>query len=583
MKKIYAFVFMYMLAAAAFGQQPTYLWAGGFGGPAGTQPAGDEYTCKFVADPDGNMYVIGHFTGTVDFDPGAGVSNLVSAGDSDIFVGKYGRNGDLVWQFRIGGAGPDDGLGIVLHGDLLYITGAFSGDSVDFDPIIGGTYLSSNGAKDIFLAKFDTTGFLFWAHGIGGTGIDYANSIAVDDSGNVILTGAFSSNVDFDPGTGVTNLNTGGTPTDAFIAKYTEFGTIRWAYDFGGGTTGDIGWDVTTDDSGFVYTVGQFLGGNIDFDTDPTNTYYLTSLGNFDAYVASYNYNGQFRWAFRYGASNADKCNAIALDTANNVVITGRFQSTVDFDPGPGTAILNSASGSDGVLAKYDNNGNYIWAYQFGSASNDEGVDIAVNPYNNYYVVTGSFNGTVDFNPGGGVATITAAGGDDAFVAAYEPNGAYAWAFNVGGSGKDVGTCVLPYVNELIDSIYIFVGGNFANTADFDPGAGNPVNLTSNGGQDLFLAGYYDGYPVGINTLSSTAVDFHLYPNPSRSILHVDFAEVLRESDLRVTDLNGRLMQRQLVSGKTVQLDVSAMDAGIYIVSLEGNKGISHARFTVVK
>src|SRR5688572_3667217 len=129
MKKIYALVLMFSLAVAGFAQLPELRWANGFGGPAGTQPAGDEYAVKSVPDERGNIYVIGHFTGTVDFDPGVGVASLTSVGDSDIFVAKYAKSGELYWNFRIGGAGPDEGLGIFLRNDFFFITGSFSGDS----------------------------------------------------------------------------------------------------------------------------------------------------------------------------------------------------------------------------------------------------------------------------------------------------------------------------------------------------------------------------------------------------------------------------------------------------------------------
>lgn len=585
MKKIYALVLMFSLAVAGYAQMPDLRWANGFGGPAGTPPAGDEMSVKMAPDDSGNVYVVGHFTGTVDFDPGVGVASLVSVGDSDIFVAKYGKSGELIWNFRIGGAGPDEALGISLKSDTFYITGSFSRDSVDFDPIVGGSYLSSHGGKDIFVAMFDTTGFLFWCHGIGFTGNDVANSIAVDDSGNVILTGSFQSNVDFDPGAGVANLNTGGAPSDAFVAKYSNAGAFRFAFDFGGGTTAEAGLDVATDDSGNVFAVGQFQGSSIDFDPDPVATAFLNSHGNYDGYVASYDVAGHYRWAFSLGGLTnfSDRCTGIAIDTGGNVLITGRFTGQADFDPGAGVVNLNSPGGNDAFIAKYDNNGIYSWAYQVGGgSSNDEGLDITANVYNNYVLVTGYFVGVVDFNPGGPVANLTSAGDEDIFVAAYEPGGAYAWAFNAGGVATDNGVSINTNLDLDTPRVRLYVGGNFSSIADFKPGV-DTSTLTSRGGRDLFIAQYIDPYPVGIQDIPSSQATFSLYPNPAQTQLYVVFGEPVPSSELRITDMNGRLVHQQLVSGKSVFLDVSSMDAGIYLVSLTGKNSISHSRFSVIK
>src|SRR5262245_39844239 len=124
MKKLYVFIFVAAFAVAGVkAQQPEFRWELGLGGPSVAAGAGDETAVEFVPDGSGNIYVIGDFTGTVDFDPGPGVQNMTAAGDSDIFIAKYSVSGNLMWNFRIGGSGLDEGLGIFLHNDLLYLTG----------------------------------------------------------------------------------------------------------------------------------------------------------------------------------------------------------------------------------------------------------------------------------------------------------------------------------------------------------------------------------------------------------------------------------------------------------------------------
>ena len=153
-----------------------------------------------ITDPAGNVYLTGSFKGTVDFDPGAGITNLTSAGAEDIFVAKYAPTGVLLWAKRLGGAGIDTGVGIAVDGSgNVFTTGVFTG-TADFDPGSATANLTSAGLSDVFVSKLTSTGALGWAERLGGGGIDAGSSIAVDGSGNVFTTGVFTGTADFDPG-----------------------------------------------------------------------------------------------------------------------------------------------------------------------------------------------------------------------------------------------------------------------------------------------------------------------------------------------------------------------------------------------
>jgi hypothetical protein len=198
------------------------------------------------------------FEGTADFDPGARVYNLTSAGGRDIYISKLDASGNFIWARRMGGVNLDQAYSIALDASQnLYINGDFDG-TVDFDPGMGTQNLTANGATDIFVSKFDSSGSFIWAKNIGGTLADEVRSLTVGTSGNVYITGIFYSTVDFDPGTGISNLTSTGAG-DIFISKLDASGGFIWAKNMGGAGN-DFGNSVAVDNVENVYTTGYFTG-----------------------------------------------------------------------------------------------------------------------------------------------------------------------------------------------------------------------------------------------------------------------------------------------------------------------------------
>jgi hypothetical protein len=161
---------------------------------------------KVVTDSSGNVYTTGFFSGTVDFDPGAGTANLTSAGSDDSFISKLDSGGNYVWAKQLGGISAELAIGISVDSSgNVYTTGTFQG-TADFDPGAGTANLTSAGGDDSFISKLDSSGNYVWAKQLGSTGADVAYGVSVDSSGNVYTTGFFSGTVDFDPGAGTANL-----------------------------------------------------------------------------------------------------------------------------------------------------------------------------------------------------------------------------------------------------------------------------------------------------------------------------------------------------------------------------------------
>jgi hypothetical protein len=453
-----------------------------FGFAVGMGSTGVDAGTSVTADASGNVYTTGTFQGTVDFDPGAGTSNLVSTGLNDVFVQKLDSDGDFVWAIRMGGSGDDLGVSIATDDSgNVYIVGNFD-DVVDFDPGPGTANLTSEGGSDIFVQKLDSDGDFVWANAMGGTSDDTAGALTTDDSGQVFTTGRFNGTVDFDPGTGTTNL-TG--IFDIFVQKLDTDGDFEWAKGITGPASLNFGFGIAVDSSGNVHTTGQF-SGTVDFDPGPATANLTSESGlgaSTDIFVQKLDSDGNFVWANAMGGDGDDAGIGIAVDTPGNVFTTGRFSESGDFNPGAATHTLTSSGGNDIFVEKLDSDGNFLWADATGGTSDEGGVAIDVDSFGDVYV-TGEFQGTVDFDPGLGSENLTSAGINDIFITKLKSDGDFAWAGAMGGTILDVGAGI------AVDSaLNVFTTGLFQGTADFDPGTGT-ANLTATAGfgSDIFVS-----------------------------------------------------------------------------------------------
>jgi len=316
------------------------LWAKAIGG------TGNDWGISIATDIAGKVYTTGHFYGTADFDPGAGILNLTSAGNIDVFVSKLDASGNFLWAKAIGGTGSDIGFSIATDGaGNVYTTGYFNA-TADFDPGTNTFNLTSEDDNDIFISKLDASGNFLWAKKMGGKGGDRGYSIAIDGAGNVYTTGYFNATADFDPGTETFNL-TSEDDNDIFISKLDAFGNFLWARAMGG-LSGDGGNSIATDGAGNVYTTGYFKN-TVDFDPGE-GIFNLISAGGNDIFISKLDASGNFLWAGAIGGASNDMGNSITTDSAGNVYTTGYFRGAIDFDIQAGTFILPSSGGSQDIF-----------------------------------------------------------------------------------------------------------------------------------------------------------------------------------------------------------------------------------------
>jgi hypothetical protein len=240
----------------------TYVYAN----PLGTSATATAQGLSF--DAAGDVAVVGTFTGTGQF----GSATLNSAGDSDVFVSTFDPTGNPLQSKSFGGPGQDDGHAVTFDakGDLI-VAGDFS-DTVDF----GSGPVMSQGSLDAFVFETTPVGSVAWAKQFGGPSVDQASALAVDSSGDVLVSGEFEQTMTL----GTTPFTSAGDK-DIFVAQFSATGDFSWAKRMGG-LQADEGYGVAFDSSGNALVTGYFRE-NVDFGTGMQ-----TSAGDDDVFVAAY-------------------------------------------------------------------------------------------------------------------------------------------------------------------------------------------------------------------------------------------------------------------------------------------------------
>ena len=325
--------------------QGDYVWAKQFGG------TDDDDGIKSVAvDQAENVYLLGTFTGTADFDPGFSTFILTAVNFyQDIFICKLDKNGDFEWANAMGGVWNDGVASIKVgsNGDV-FAMGTFQ-DTVDFDGGPGVSNLVSRGGRDAFLVKYNTQGGFQWARQMGGTSWDYGEAIALDSYGHIYSTGYFRETANFSTDTSVVAL-TSINDEDIFVSKMTTDGDLRWARRMGG-SGNDNAHGIAVDLKNHVYVTGAF-SSNCDFDPSDTAIASIISKGQADVFIAALDSSGHYQWANQLGGISTDQGNGVAV-YANNLYVAGYASNESDFDWAVGdTILLTSKGGYDAFRMK---------------------------------------------------------------------------------------------------------------------------------------------------------------------------------------------------------------------------------------
>lgn len=309
-------------------------------------------------DPNGNVITAGHYEGNADFDPGMGT--LIFSGDG-AYISKLDSAGNFVWAKNLAHPVSQSPLSscratsvaVDIFGNI-YTTGNFI-DTVDFDPSIGNYNLIGDYFGDAFICKLDAAGNFKWAKPFYGNGNEGGIAIALDASGNVYTTGILNATADLDPGIGNYNLSSAGIGNhDGYISKLNALGDFVWAKQLGGAVGSELFISsIVIDADSNVYTLGNF-SQTVDFNPGP-GTYNLTSSGSYDVFISKLDNVGNFVSTIQFAGLAFDDGRSLTLDNAVNIIATGNFKATSDFDPQAGVFNLTSNGADDIFIIKLQN------------------------------------------------------------------------------------------------------------------------------------------------------------------------------------------------------------------------------------
>lgn len=437
------------VAAVTVAVEPDYLWSRRAGG------ASNDEAAAVATDASGNVYAAGYFSGTADFSG----TPLVSHGGEDIFVAKYDKTGALLWVSQAGGTGNDRATGLALDsgGTRVLIAGSFGG-SVDFgvtnltsagnsdillaqlnplgnwvwasqaggtlrDAALGvavddsgnaaltgyyqgtarfdGNTLSTGATNEIFVAKYNSSGRVLWARGAGAsTGADTGRAIACDRKGHIYVAGSFFGSANF----GGLNLNSAGD-LGIFLAQYNSSnGNVVWARQAGAsGQSDDEALALCADREGSAlvsgYIQNQALFGS--------NLVATVSSNAPDLFLAKYDVDGNLAWVQQAGGIFNDYGNSLATDGCGNAYLAGAFAGKARF----GDDTITSIGSSDFFVALYDGAGRLVKVRHGGGSASDAAQAVAADGKGGA-VVAGYYG--ADAAIGGDL--LSSAGGRDIFV-----------------------------------------------------------------------------------------------------------------------------------------------------------------------
>lgn len=356
-------------------------------------------------DASGNVFIGGNFKGTANF----GGEDLVSAGNTDIFMARFTSNGNHVWSKRLGGSATlygDSLAGLIIdqQGDIV-IAGSFF-ESANF----GGDWLGAAWTGfHPFVAKFNADGVHQWSKALSAPEVQaQLLGVSVDSQNNIGCTGHFTGTINFGGDTLAASGILGGG--SGFVVKLNSTGSHLWSRAFAGGNQGYC-IEVDSQDNFLVagiFTFSSNFGG--------CN---LSSPTGVDIFLAKYDADGNHTWSQSYGSQSHDQPYSLAVDSQDNVILTGIFSAPINFTGLHNESCQFVASyplpmqvAYDSFVAKYDSAGTNIWVDRIGGLGNDVAWSVAVDSQDSV-IVGGYFQSSV-ITIGG--EQFSSAGSTDAFL-----------------------------------------------------------------------------------------------------------------------------------------------------------------------
>lgn len=487
---------------------PSLEWATYYGSDK------DDEAGKITTDAAGNVYVCG-YTKSLAGIATTGAYQVTFAGYLDAFLAKYNSAGILQWSTYYGGSSDDQASGVVTDpaGDI-YITGRTgstagiaTAGTYQVSLADSGSYPDGSPYGDGYIAKFNSAGALVWGTYFGGASPEMTSSISTDGHGHINITGlTYSRHGIATPGAYKDTCTTypdGTFAGEAFVASFTDNGSLAWATYYGGEGV-DIGIGTATDTAGNVYISG-LTNSTYGIATPGAHQITLGDGGaSLDGFVAKFSITGALLWATYYGGESSDVVLSVAVDKSSNCYITGYSYSTAGIATA-GSYQSTYSGGSDCFLTKFNSSGVRQWATYYGGSGLDNGAGVITDTLGNIYLAGGTGSNTNIVTPDayqtaladGPIATGSFAG--DAFLAQFDSAGFLQWGTYLGGANGDAASGV---TTDNAGHVYICGATNsathIASPWAYQPGYGDST--------DAFIARFNFCVTPTVDTISGPSL-----------------------------------------------------------------------------
>jgi hypothetical protein len=472
----------------------------------------------------------------------------------------------------------------------------------------GNIYVACDlGNNTVFLRKYDPNRNTIWSSYATGKsksslGVDYHNNLAFDPSGNILVTGYFTSDSIILGTTIVHRVSA----LDMFVAKYTSTGTLIWVNSAAVGGIGNTGYSVAGDAAGDVIVVGSYSSPTLTIGTTTLTNLCTFSGGCPSEFVAKYSgSNGNPIWLKSdFAGVGTSYCYSVITDASNNIYVAGDFQSFSSIRNGiikynsagdtlwtqgdGGWFLTSDLSGnvytgvghSNAGVKKIDPvNGSVIWSKTGTGTGTYDAVGIHADAAGNIYY-TGQYDADVTF----GSTLLVNQGQTDIFIVSYNSGGNCLWAKGTGGVGTDaLNASAVDGAGNVYANGYV-IGSNNTTVLSFDA---TDITTTINYGGGIFLNIYFaklGNNIMGVKSLSANE-EFNAYPNPAAAILNIALTQAHSNAEIKITDILGKeIASHILASGeKNASLDVSNLNNGVYFVNLKTTEGVVTKKIVISK
>lgn len=498
-------------------------------------------------DGNKNSYIIGNtYSNNLPITPG--LINDTASGSYDVFLAKFDSCGTLIWSTYFGGIGYESAEKMEMTHDGNIVFCGYT-TSVTTPTTLGCFQPSNNGGYDCYVTKINPNGLIIWSTFFGKSGGDFAFDLKVDALDNIIIGGTSTS----------TNLYT--TPlsfqpnhkgnTDAFIARFSKTGLLKWCSYYGGAGSEDIH-ALAVDLNCNIIGVGESFSTNLN---TSAGAFQSINEGASDTYIIKLDSNCTRIFSTYIGGSGTDDAWGLVCDSLNNIYVAGHTNSA-DFDTTTSAYQTIHNGGVDCYLTKWLPSGTLIKSTLFGGLLNDHSIRLITLSSTQLLLLAETENSNLPTFSSSQQQSI--GGGYDIYLAAFDMNSLYpTWGTYYGGSTNEDGADIKLVGNTSV----LFCGSS--NSIDY-PVSSSAQQISLNNSIDGIITKLIipQSVSTGIDeTLTSTSLK--IYPNPFNDYL------IIKHDGIYLVEIKNLLGEIIYSSKNEPYISTKHLMSGVYIITVD--------------